>query len=255
MNMGPVSNSLRFVLLAAALAFAGACGDDADGDNGGSGGSGGEPDAGATGGTGGGGTGGSGGTGGTGGGGGDCPTTNPNCADAVKAEVCETLVTCELIPGAELTQERCEAEIGEKCLDCTVESLGGGDAGVSDAGELDCDTAAANTDCEDVCGLLVSPPANEAECLDVSEASPENTEEYNACLCTTCFEEFSACIGDDGCWLVVQCAAAVGCNGMQCYAPNACMAIIDEVGATSISVAMATELGNCTAPNCDALND
>jgi hypothetical protein len=253
MNMGPVSRSVRFVLLATALAFAGACGDDSDDGKGGEGGTGGgEPDSGTTGGTGGGGTGG-GGTGGTGGSGDPCPDSNPNCAADVVTQVCETLVGCDLIPGAPLTQERCEEEVSEKCVDCSVATVGG-DGGVADAAAVDCDTAAAS-DCQDVCGLLVSPPANKEECLDVSGASEGNTAEYSECVCTDCIDEFTACVGDDGCWLVVQCAAAVGCNGMSCYSPTACMAIIDEVGATSISVAMATELGNCTAMTCDALNN
>ena len=75
------------------------------------------------------------------------------------------------------------------------------------------------------------------------------SEAYGDCVCDMCMTEFAGCLEDTGCWKIVQCAIEVDCNGMACYAPNTCMAVIDEVGATSLSTALSTELGVCTA-NC-----
>jgi hypothetical protein len=231
-------------MLASALAFAGACGDDSD--------DGGDPDAGHD---AGGGTGGTGGTGGSGGTGGDddpCPSTEPNCAEEIISEVCATLVSCDLIPGPDFDQTRCEAEITEDCVTCSVGSVAG-DGGVTDGGASGCGAAQNNTECQDACATLIAPPTTRAECLDIQAAGTDRGDAYAECLCDTCMEEFATCVEDDGCFRVTRCASEANCNGMGCYVP--CMAIIDEVGVTSISVALAQDLGNCTAATCDALKE
>jgi hypothetical protein len=186
-----------------------------------------------------------GGSGGTGGVGGGCPVENPNCSEQNIEAICDGFLACDLIPG--LPPAQCVVDIDERCVDCMTAALGDADGGTADCAERE------QADCP-ACSLLIVPPSTNAECLEIAATLPNATPAYEACLCEQCLDEYSACIGDDGCWLVQQCAYAAGCTGMSCYAPNACMAIIDEVGATSISVAMAVELGNCAAAVCDALN-
>jgi hypothetical protein len=187
-----------------------------------------------------------GGSAGFGGSGDPCPDTNPNCSEQSKTEICSVLVACDVIVGAPLTEERCRAEIDARCADC-VDASPVQDGGVSD---VDC-TEDLPDECAAGCNLLIAPPQDELECTAIVHGGPAVTAAYATCLCDECLNEYATCISEDGCWLVYQCAAASGCNGMACYA--ACMAIIDEVGVTSISVALAQDLSNCSASSCDGL--
>lgn len=155
--------------------------------------------------------------------------------------VCKVLVDCSLIPGAPLTMAECQAGITDECVECSMMSAGA-DAGDACAGADD-------GTCSTQCSYLVKPPADKAQCLQIVASSQNtNTEAYNECLCSTCLEEFAACVADDACWRISQCASAKKCNGMACYAPATCMAEIDAAGVTSPAVTLATELGNCTTP-------
>ena len=187
-----------------------------------------------------------GGMGGTGGFG-FCSDSNENCTLENRSAVCDPLLACDLVPGP-LSKDQCVDQIDDGCVDCVIATAADEDGGMFDCTEIE--AAGCQT-----CTLLVQPPQTEGECLEIAAVQPNTTPAYQACLCGECLDEFAACVGDDGCWLVVQCMYAQDCRGMSCYSPTACMQLIDEVGATSISVAMATELGNCSATTCDALND
>jgi len=159
--------------------------------------------------------------------------------------VCGVLVQCDLIPGAPLTVSRCLQEIDDICATCAHPDT-------EDDQEVVCDDVLKDVGCAQRCNLLIEPPADVEECQDVVLAQPNTTGSYATCLCEQCFAEHAACVADDGCWLVMQCAYDAACTGMACYSPEACMAIIDHVGATSVSVVLATELGNCSATFCEA---
>jgi hypothetical protein len=177
-----------------------------------------------------------------------CPDGNPNCSAQSRRDLCSTLVACDAILGSALTEARCFLEIDARCADCLSDTAAQ-DGGVDDS---DC-SLDLSMDCAHRCNLLIAPPQDEVECLAIASGQPGTTPEYDTCLCDQCLDEYAACIEDDGCWLVQQCVFAVGCDGQACNAPDTCMAIIGEIGATSISVARAAELGNCTEVTCDAL--
>jgi len=168
---------------------------------------------------------------------------------ATRTALCEALLECDLIPGAVPSVSGCAAEVDATCMDCMTDAaLADGDGGALECAGLE------QADCQ-ACSLLIQPPQTEAECLEIIALHPNTSASYEACLCQTCIDEYATCIQDDGCWLVAQCMYERDCRGMACYQAALCMGLIDEVGVTSISVALATELGNCSAPTCDPLND
>lgn len=97
--------------------------------------------------------------------------------------------------------------------------------------------------------MLVQPPTTVDECVDIASSdnsSGAGMKSDPMCLCENCMMEFANCIADDLCWAVVQCANRVGCSGIDCFT-GGCMEPILAAGATSLSVTMAQELGDCVA--------
>lgn len=50
------------------------------------------------------------------------------------------------------------------------------------------------------------------------------------CMCTSCAPQIVECIGNVGCALILACAQQTGCQGLNCYSPQACKSVIDQYG-------------------------
>jgi hypothetical protein len=50
------------------------------------------------------------------------------------------------------------------------------------------------------------------------------------CLFQTCSGELSKCLQDIGCVSILACSATTGCQGFDCYTPEACAGVIDQFG-------------------------
>ena len=69
------------------------------------------------------------------------------------------------------------------------------------------------------------------------------------CLCSECFDALSTCLEDRGCTAIIQCAAQMGCLGLDCLDP--CSAVIDEYGGPgSPSAIDALTLSLCAENKC-----
>jgi hypothetical protein len=75
----------------------------------------------------------------------------------------------------------------------------------------------------------------------VAQCVAQAGSECEACACSACFGDLTACFADVGCPVILQCANLTGCSGADCYQPSTCQSIIDEyggVGSTSTSLAI-----------------
>ena len=70
------------------------------------------------------------------------------------------------------------------------------------------------------------------------------------CIATKCTLEALACCEQEGCLEVVRCAAASGCSGIDCYAPDKCQAEIDAAG-IDVAQSFAQPLGDCAIAQCE----
>ena len=89
---------------------------------------------------------------------------------------------------------------------------------------------------------------------EVDQCGPEavdQTDDCEMCIATQCTDAAYDCCSQPGCLEVVRCAAEMGCNGIECYAPDKCQSEIDAAG---IDVAMnyAQALGDCAIASCPA---
>ena len=70
--------------------------------------------------------------------------------------------------------------------------------------------------------------------------------EVGDCACDSCACELAACEADPGCTAIRECAQMVGCMGLDCYAPETCMQVIDDAGGVAgDSAAIGLELNSC----------
>lgn len=70
--------------------------------------------------------------------------------------------------------------------------------------------------------------------------------ECQSCLFETCSAQLSQCFQDFGCLSIFACTAATGCQGFDCYSPEACSGVIDQWGGpTGPSMSMLLKSLSC----------
>lgn len=72
------------------------------------------------------------------------------------------------------------------------------------------------------------------------------------CVATSCTTEALNCCNQEGCLDIISCAQETGCDGIDCYSPDTCQAVIDAAGGPSIAVEYAQPLGDCALSKCEA---
>jgi hypothetical protein len=74
---------------------------------------------------------------------------------------------------------------------------------------------------------------------------------YEVCVAVVCEPEKMQCCAFDGCLELVACARETGCEGLECYQEETCMAEIDALGGiTGEGVSAAQSLADCAFPQC-----
>lgn len=194
-----------------------------------------------------------------GGGGGEalpsCPFDDPNCTEELRGAACDELIECSTVAGPRLSRDLCLGQIDTRCVQC-MRALGadGADGGLADDGgaaELAaCNDAFEGSECDDFCDLLIQPPQSSFECEALAKGELALSPIDAQCMCTNCFFQLEQCVFDDGCWLIAQCAGRTGCVGTGCFTEEACLPVIDAVGATSLGANLITQLADCTNAFC-----
>lgn len=73
-------------------------------------------------------------------------------------------------------------------------------------------------------------------------------DECGQCLCGSCFDSLTTCLGDFGCIAILACLDNTGCSGFDCYQEDTCRGVIDTFGGlASVSTQNAFNLGACAA--------
>jgi hypothetical protein len=153
-------------------------------------------------------------------------------------QACEVLVTCGAVPGAPLEPERCRSKVSDACVDCVIERAEA--TSDEDAGADGC-ARARDGSCDQACLELVAPPADAEQCHDIVAGSTSDP----ACLCEHCLDVFADCVSDGHCLRVADCCGRAGQFGTGCFFVPECMGVILELGPTSVSTALATQVGVC----------
>ncbi len=66
----------------------------------------------------------------------------------------------------------------------------------------------------------------------VAECLQQANSDCDSCLCSGCFSQYGACIGDFGCPIILQCFDQTGCNDLDCTLAE-CQPVIDRYGGLS----------------------
>ncbi len=69
------------------------------------------------------------------------------------------------------------------------------------------------------------------------------------CICDKCYENYQACVDDEGCTAIRVCAEETGCTGLDCL--DTCGPVIDMYGGfLGMSAKIGLDLNQCLGDNC-----
>ncbi|HVU05724.1 MAG TPA: hypothetical protein VHE30_28440 [Polyangiaceae bacterium] len=79
------------------------------------------------------------------------------------------------------------------------------------------------------------------------------------CICSRCTPAILQCGADPHgyCMTILGCMLRAECSGVSCYSPSTCQAVIDAApggGLTSLSVALAIQVSDCTGTSACSLS-
>jgi hypothetical protein len=92
-----------------------------------------------------------------------------------------------------------------------------------------------------------SAAGGDAQCGPGSVSQDDPCE---VCVVEQCATEAYACCMQEGCLDIIDCARQTGCDGINCYSPDACQNEIDAAGGPGVATQYAMPLGDCAASKC-----
>jgi len=97
----------------------------------------------------------------------------------------------------------------------------------------------------DTTGDTTSAPDPIAACK--AEEDPPTA--CHDCICDNCYENYQACVNDEGCTAIRGCAEETGCMGLDCL--DSCGPVIDMYGGfLGMSAKIGLDLNQCLGDNC-----
>jgi hypothetical protein len=170
-------------------------------------------------------------------------TDVPEATDFQKDNICGCLhKAVDNSQSVEWIKQSCVDSISDRCVACVVDETGGNLCEELRAKEI----GMAMLQCAGKCPNVITTPDEVAKCEDIIDLYPVDLflysldlkDHYGHCMCTNCLDDFSQCIVNASCILVLSCFMCEKCHKIW-FCPD----LIKRIPASAIK--LAEKVGEC----------